>query len=64
MIIIFVFFGKSNTTAGFVIRINRVFATGIKGYFGTYTIYIKNKIDLFYIFAGILGGYNRKEGRI
>jgi hypothetical protein len=64
VIIILVFLGKNNITVGFVIRINKVFATNIKGYFGIYIIYTKSKIDLFYIFAGILGGYNRKEGKI
>jgi hypothetical protein len=62
-IIILVFLGKSNTTVGFAIGINRVFAAGTRGYFGIYTIYIESKIDLFCIFASILGGYNRKKGR-
>jgi hypothetical protein len=61
MIIILVFLGKNNIIIRFIIRINRVFATGTKDYFGAYIIYIKSKIDLFCIFAGILGGYNRKE---
>jgi hypothetical protein len=60
-ITILVFLGKSNITAGFIIRINRVFAAGTRGYFGAYTIYTKSKINLFRIFIGILGGYNKKE---
>jgi hypothetical protein len=62
-IIILVFLGKNNAIVGFIIRINRVFATGTRGYFGTHIIYAKSKIDLFRIFAGMLGGYNKKEGR-
>jgi hypothetical protein len=62
-IIVLVFLEKSNIAVGFAVRINRVFAAGTRGYFGTYTIYIKNKVDLFRIFAGMLGGYDRKEGR-
>jgi hypothetical protein len=63
-IIVLVFLGKSNIAAGFAVRINRVFAAGTRGYFGTHTIYAESKIDLFCMFIGILGGYNRKEGRI
>jgi hypothetical protein len=63
-IIILVFLRKSNIAARFAVKINRVFAAGIRGYFGAYTIYIKSKVDLFYIFAGILGGYDRKEEKI
>jgi hypothetical protein len=60
-IIVFVFLRKSNITAGFAVGINRVFVAGIKGYFGAYIIYTKSKINLFRIFAGMLGGYNKKK---
>jgi hypothetical protein len=60
-IIILAFLGKSNIAAGFAVRINRVFATGTRGHFGAYTIYTESKIDLFYIFASTLGGYDKKE---
>jgi hypothetical protein len=63
MVTVLVFLGKNNIAAGFAVRINRIFAAGIKGYFGAYTIYAEGKIDLFCIFAGMLGGYDRKEGR-
>jgi hypothetical protein len=62
-IIILAFLGKSNIAAGFAVRINRVFAAGTRGHFGAYMIYTKSKIDLFRMFAGILGGYNKKGGR-
>jgi hypothetical protein len=62
-ITVLVFLGKSNAAAGFAVRINRVFAAGIRGYFDTYTIYAKSKVDLFRMFVGTLGGYDRKEGK-
>jgi hypothetical protein len=34
---------------------------GIRGYLGTYAIYTKGKLNLFYMFTSILGGYNRKK---
>jgi hypothetical protein len=61
IIIVLVFLEKNNITAGFAIRINRVFIVGTRGYFGAYTIYTKSKINLFCIFTGILRGYNKKE---
>jgi hypothetical protein len=60
-ITILAFLRKNNIAVGFAIRINKVFAVGTRGYFGAYMIYTKSKVDLFYTFAGILGGYNKKE---
>jgi hypothetical protein len=62
-IIILAFLGKSNTIVGFAVGINRIFATGTRGYFDAYTIYTESKVNLFRMLAGTLGGYDIKEGR-
>jgi hypothetical protein len=49
--------GGSDLTIG-------ILAASIRGYFGAYVVYAKGKFNLFRIFAGILGGYDRKEGRV
>jgi hypothetical protein len=62
-IIVFVFLRKNNIIAGFAIGINRVFAVGIRGYFGAYIIYTESKVNLFCTLINMLGGYDRKEKR-
>jgi hypothetical protein len=49
--------------AGFAVGINRVFAASTRGYFGAYIIYIKSKVNLFRMLAGMLRDYNKKEGK-
>jgi hypothetical protein len=53
---VFTLFRKDNiTTIG-------ILAASTRGHFGTHAVYAKGKFNLFRMFAGTLGGYNRKEG--